>query len=170
MTDLDSDSRPKPLSAQHDVVGFDCGKPALNDWLVRHAMQAQSSGSARTFVYTQQEQVVGYFSLTVGQVDVLDAPERIRKGMGQYPLPVVILARLAVSKRLQGLGIGTGLLRDAIVRTLLIAEQAGIRALLTHPIDEQAERFYSRFGFEPSPLIDRRLYVLLLKDARRLLA
>lgn len=169
MTVLDSDARPKPLTAQHDLVGFDCGKPALNDWLVRHAMQAQSSGSARTFVYTQREQVVGYFSLTVGQIDVLDTPARIRKGMGQYPLPVVILARLAVSNQHQGLGIGTGLLRDAIVRTLLIAEQAGIRALLTHPIDEQAEQFYQRFGFEPSPLLDRRLYVLLLKDARRLL-
>jgi len=133
-------------------------------------MQAQSSGSARTFVYTHQAQVAGYYSLTVGQIDVLDAPERIRKGMGQYPLPVVILARLAVSNQHQGRGIGTGLLRDAIVRTLLIAEQAGIRALLTHPIDEQAEQFYRRFGFEPSPLVDRRLYVLLIKDARRLLA
>jgi len=170
MTVLDSDSRPNPLSAQHDLVGFDCGKPALNDWLVRHAMQAQSSGSARTFVYTQQAQVAGYFSLTVGQIDVLDAPERIRKGMGQDPLPVVILARLAVSIQHQGLGIGTGLLRDAILRTLLIAEQAGIRALMTHPIDEQAEQFYRRFGFEPSPLVNRQLYVLLLKDARRLLA
>ena len=170
MTVLDSDARPKPLLAQHNLVGFDCGKPALNDWLLRHAMQAQSSGLARTFLYIHQAQLTGYYSLTVGQIDVLDAPERIRKVMGQYPLPVVILARLAVSNQHQGLGIGTGLLRDAIVRTLLIAEQAGIRALLTHPIDEQAEQFYSRFGFEPSPLLDRRLYVLLLKDARRLLA
>jgi len=170
MTVLDSDTRPKPLSAHHELSAFDCGKPALNDWLVRHAMQAQSSGSARTFVYTQHAQVAGYFSLTVGQIDVLDAPERIRKGMGQYPLPVVILARLAMSRQHQGQGIGAGLLRDAIGRKLLIAEQAGIRALMTHPIDEQAEQFYRRFGFETAPLLDQRLYVLLLKHTRRLLA
>jgi len=90
--------------------------------------------------------------------------------MGQYPLPVVILARLAMSRQHQGQGIGAGLLRDAIGRKLLIAEQAGIRALMTHPIDEQAEQFYRRFGFETAPLLDQRLYVLLLKHTRRLLA
>jgi GNAT superfamily N-acetyltransferase len=110
--------------------------------------------------------VAGYFSLTVGQVDTLDAPERIRKGMGQYPVPVVILARLAVSRQDQGHGIGLGLLRDAIRRTMLIAEQAGIRAMLTHPIDEEAAKFYARFGFIASPLSAQQL-LLLLKDARR---
>ncbi|MDT8439816.1 MAG: GNAT family N-acetyltransferase, partial [Wenzhouxiangellaceae bacterium] len=104
-------------------------------------------------------------SLTVGQVDTLDAPERIRKGMGQYPIPVVILARLAVNLQDQGRGIGIGLLQDVIRRTLLIAEQAGIRAMLTHPIDEEAARFYNRFGFVASPLREQQL-VLLLKDAR----
>lgn len=157
---------PEPLGAQHGLDGFDCGKPALNEWLRRHARQAQASGSAKTFVVADEERVAGYFSLTVGQVDVLDAPERIRKGMGLYPLPVVILARLAVSARDQGRGIGLGLLRDAIRRTLLIAEQAGIRAMLTHPLDEQAVRFYSRFGFIASPLGEQQL-LLLLKDARR---
>ena len=159
-------SRPEPLGADHQLEGFDCGKPALDDWLLRHARQAQGSGSAKTFVVADGARVAGYFSLTVGQVDTLDAPERMRKGMGQYPVPVVILARLAVSRQDQGHGIGLGLLRDAIRRTMLIAEQAGIRAMLTHPIDEEAAKFYARFGFIASPLSAQQL-LLLLKDARR---
>ena len=157
---------PEPLEARHQLEGFDCGKPVLNDWLLRHARQAQASGSAKTFVVTNGAHVAGYFSLTVGQIDTLEAPERIRKGMGQYPLPVVILARLAVSAQDQGRGIGFGLLQDAIRRTILIAEQAGIRAMLTHPIDEEAVTFYTRFGFMASPLREQQL-LLLLKDARR---
>ena len=157
---------PEPLGPQHSLEGFDCGKPTLNDWLVRHARQAQGSGSAKTFVVSEDDRVAGYFSLTVGQIDTLDAPERIRKGVGQYPIPVVILARLAVSQQDQGRGIGVGLLQDAIRRTLLIAEQAGIRAMLTHPLDEEAARFYTRFGFIGSPLREQQL-LLLLKDARR---
>jgi GNAT superfamily N-acetyltransferase len=159
-------SRPEPLGVEHQLEGFDCGKPALDDWLLRHARQAQGSGSAKTFVVADGARVAGYFSLTVGQVDTLDAPERIRKGMGQYPVPVVILARLAVSRQDQGRGMGFGLLQDAIRRTMLIAEQAGIRAMLTHPIDEEAAKFYTRFGFIASPLREQQL-LLLLKDARR---
>ena len=159
-------SRPEPLGVEHQLEGFDCGKPALDDWLLRHARQAQGSGSAKTFVVADDARVAGYFSLTVGQVDTLDAPERIRKGMGQYPVPVVILARLAVSRQDQGRGMGFGLLQDAIRRTMLIAEQAGIRAMLTHPIDEEAAKFYARFGFIASPLSAQQL-LLLLKDARR---
>ena len=157
---------PEALATQHRLEGFDCGKAALNDWLLRHARQAQGSGSAKTFVVAEDGRVAGYFSLTVGQIDTLDAPERIRKGMGQYPLPVVILARLAVSQQDQGRGVGFGLLQDAIRRTLLIAEQAGIRAMLTHPIDADAAKFYSRFGFIASPLREQQL-LLLIKDARR---
>ena len=157
---------PEPLGPQHRLEGFDCGKAALTDWLLRHARQAQGSGSAKTFVVADDDRVAGYFSLTVGQIDTLDAPERIRKGMGQYPVPVVILARLAVSQSDQGRGIGFGLLQDAIRRTMLIAEQAGIRAMLTHPIDDEAARFYTRFGVIASPLREQQL-LLLLKDARR---
>ena len=157
---------PEPLGSQHLLEGFDCGKPALTNWLLQHARQAQGSGSAKTYVVVDDGRVAGYHSLTVGQIDVFDAPERVRKGMGQYPLPVVILARLAVSVGHQGRGIGTGLLQDAIRRTMLIAEQAGIRAMLTHPIDEEAARFYTRFGFIASPMQQQQL-LLLLKDARR---
>ncbi|WP_035383991.1 GNAT family N-acetyltransferase [Ferriphaselus sp. R-1] len=161
-------SGPAPLSAAHRLDSFSCGKLALDDWLVRHARQAQATGSAKTFVIAVGDEVVAYFSLTVGQIDSLEAPERIRKGMGHYPIPVVLLARLAVSTAHQGQGIGIGLLQDAIRRTLVIAEQAGIRAMLTHPIDQQAAEFYRRFGFEPSPLRDDQL-LLLLKDARLLM-
>lgn len=159
-------SAPQPLDTHHRLEVFDCGKPALTDWLQRHARQAQGSGSARTFVVCDGERVAGYFSLTVGQVDTIEAPERIRRGMGQYPIPLVILARLAVDLDYQGQGLGFSMLQDAIRRTLAIAGQAGIRALLTHPIDGGAEAFYRRFGFEPTPENDRQL-ILLLKDARR---
>ena len=159
-------SGPEPLQPQHQLEDFDCGKPALNDWLHHHARQAQGSGSAKTFVVADTHRVAGYFSLTVGQIDTLGTPERIRKGMGQYPIPVVILARLAVAQQDQRRGIGVGLLQDAIRRTTLIAEHAGIRAMLTHPIDQDAAKFYTRFGFVASPLREQQL-LLLLKDARR---
>ena len=159
-------SPPCPLDASHAVQTFNCGKPALTNWLLRYALQAQSAGSARTFVACDENRVAGYFSLTVGHLDTLEAPERIRHGMGQYPIPLVILARLAVDLDYQGRGLGVSLLQDAIRRTMRIAEQAGIRALLTHPLDAEAEAFYCRFGFEPTPLRERQL-VMLLKDARR---
>ena len=159
---------PQPLGAGHPLQGFDCGRPALNDWLLRHARQAQASGSAKTYVVMDEGRVAGYFSLTIGQIDALDAPERVRKGMGNYPVPVVILARLAVGLQDQGKGIGLGMLQDAIARALNIAEQAGVRALLTHPIDDAAARFYLRFGFEAS-LARVQQSLLLLKDARILL-
>lgn len=121
---------------------------------------------ARTFVVCDADRVAGYFSLTVGQIDTREAPERVRRGMGQDPIPLVILARLAVDLDYQGQGLGVSLLQDAVRRTIAIAEHAGIRALLTHPIDADAEAFYRRFGFESTPENERHL-ILLLKDARR---
>ena len=159
---------PQPLGTSHRLEEFDCGKPALTEWLLHHARQAQGSGSARTFVVCEQDRVVAYYSLTVGQIDTLEAPERIRRGMGQYPIPLVILARLAVDMDYQKRGLGFSLLQDAIMRTVSISDQAGIRALLTHPIDAEADAFYRRFGFKSTPTHDRQL-ILLLKDARRLM-
>jgi len=159
-------SAPQSLDASHWLEDFDCGKPALTDWLLRHARQAQGSGSAKTFVACEGSCVAGYFSLTVGQIDTFEAPERIRRGMGQYPIPLVILARLAVDLDYQRQGLGFSLLQDAIRRTVAIAEHAGIRALLTHPIDADAKAFYRCFGFEPTPAHEQKL-ILLLKNARR---
>ena len=158
---------PVPLDTRHQLELFDCGEPILNDWLIVHARQAQASGSAKTFIVTDDDRVIGYYSLTVGQINALEAPERARKGMGRYPIPVVILTRLAVSREYHGRGIGRGLLQDAIRRTLAIAEQAGVRAMLTHPLPGAAG-FYERFGFIPSPLKENQL-LLLLKDAKKLL-
>ncbi len=159
-------SVPQPLDAHHRLEAFDCGKVAITDWLLRNARQAQGSGSARTFVVCDEDRIAGYFSLTVGQIDTLESPERVRRGMGQYPIPLVILARLAVDLDYQRQCLGFSLLQDAIGRTIAIAEHAGIRALLTHPIDAEAEVFYRRFGFESTPVRERQL-ILLLKDARR---
>lgn len=159
---------PVPLAPAHALDDFDCGQPALNLWLARHARQAQASGSAKTYVVTDADRVVGYYSLTVGQIESDAAPERARRGMGRYPLPVVILARLAVATTHAGRGLGRGLLRDAVARTLALADQAGIRALVTHPIDAEAARFYERFGFIVAPAQGQPLQLLLLKDARRM--
>lgn len=157
---------PQALTRQHVMSGFDCGKTPLNDWLAKYSLQAQSSGSAKTFVVCDGLSIVGYFSLTIGQIDTTVTPDRVRQGMGQYPVPVVLLGRLAVDQRYVGQGIGTGLLMDAIKRAFLIAEQAGVRAMITHPLDEEAARFYQRFGFIPSPA-GKNLLILLLKDARK---
>ncbi|MGB5833574.1 MAG: GNAT family N-acetyltransferase [Thiohalocapsa sp.] len=95
--------------------------------------------------------MVGYYSLTLGQIDTLEVPERVRRGMEQYPIPLVILARLAVDLDYQGHGLGFSLLQDAVHRVIAVAEHAGIRAMLAHPLDTEAEAFYRRFGFEPTP-------------------
>ncbi|MGZ8215757.1 GNAT family N-acetyltransferase [Methylomagnum sp.] len=159
---------PEALAAHDALESFDCGRTVLNDWLIRHARQAQGSGSARTFVVADNGRVVGYYSLAVGQIDTADVPERVRKGMGQYPIPMILLSRLAVDGSCQGQGIGTGLLRDAIRRTLAVAEQVGVRAIMTQSIDDAASRFYQIFGFIRSPTI-ANYWLLLLKDARQLL-
>ncbi|KTC70218.1 N-acetyltransferase GCN5 [Legionella birminghamensis] len=113
--------------------------------------------------------LTGFNSLTVGQVEADEASERIKKGMGKFPIPVVILARLAVLHTYQGRGIGKAMLKDAITRTLQTAEQIGVSALLVHAIDEKAITFYKRFGFEPSPIRENQL-LLLLNDAKKVIS
>ncbi|MFJ1270144.1 GNAT family N-acetyltransferase [Legionella lytica] len=160
--------KPETLNKDHDLIGFDSNYPELDDWLKKYAFQAKASGSATTYIVADNNFVVGFYSLTVGQVNIDEASERIKKGMGKYPIPVVILARLAVHHAYQGKGIGRGMLKDAILKTFNTAEQVGVRALLVHAIDEKANAFYKRFGFEPSPLRENQLF-LLLKDARKII-
>jgi len=162
--------RPEPIGAHHQVAAFDCGAPALNDFLTRHALTNHQSGSAKTFVATSDSHVVvGYYSLAASQVIYADAPPRLQKGMARHPIPVVLLARLAVASTWQGKGLGPGLLKDAILRVLSAAEGIGVRALLVHAKDEKAQAFYHHYDFEPLPEYPMHL-VLLLKDARRSLA
>ena len=161
--------KPEPLSKDHNLTDFNSNYPELDEWLKKYALQAKMSGSATTFIVADDNLVVGFYSLTVGQVDVNEASERVKKGMGKYPIPVVVLARLAVHHVYQGRGIGRGMLRDAILKTFQIAEQGGVRALLVHAIDERANAFYKRFGFEPSPIRENQL-LLLLKDAKKIIS
>ena len=161
--------RPEPIGAQHQLVGFDCGAMALNEFLVRHALTNHQSGSAKTFVATTANMlVVGYYSLAAAQVSHAEAPARLQKGVARHPIPVVLLARLAVDRGWQGRGVGPGLLKDAILRVLSAAEDIGVRALLVHAKDDEAKAFYQHYDFEPLPAYPLHL-VLLLKDVRRML-
>ena len=154
---------PVLLSEEHGCDGFDCGHVLPNDWLRRYAWQNQRANAAKTFVVCQGRQVVGYYSLAVGAVDHDTATARVLKGLARHPIPVMVLARLAVDLHHQGEKIGRCLLRDAILRTLRAANIAGIRAIFVHAKDERARGFYERFGFEPSPIHPLQL-MLLIKD------
>lgn len=159
-------NRPEPPGAHHQVAAFDCGAPALNGFLSRHALDNHQSGTAKTYVATTGSHVVGYYSLAASQILYADAPARLQKGAPRHPVPVVLLARLAVDHAWQGKGLGAGLLKDAIIRVLSAAEGVGVRALLVHAKDEAAKAFYERYDFAPLPGYPMHL-VLLLKDARR---
>ena len=160
---------PAILSSDHSLNDFDCGNPTLNKWLKRYAMLNQQSNSARTFVVCKEKSVIGFYTLAVGSIEHETAGKRIKKGHARHPTPVMILARLAVDLKFQGQSIGSGLLKDAVLRTLQAADLAGIRAIFVHAKDEKARRFYERFDFEPSP-IDPMKLMLLIKDARKTVA
>ena len=157
----------EPLSDKHDLSTFDSGEHSLDHWLRRHAHANQTLGSSRTFVAVDQMTgvVVGYYSLTVGAVDSADSPATVVEGMpAQYPIPVVILARLAVDQKHQRNHVGTALLGDAILRSLQVAENVGVRALLVHTLNEKARQWYLGVAeFEPSPTHERHL-MLPIKD------
>jgi GNAT superfamily N-acetyltransferase len=155
------------LRRDHKVDAFECGQPELDRFLVRYAFQAQQANASRTYVGLSNDTVVGYHTLVVGEVVHEQAPERPKKGLARYPIPLMVLARLAVHREWQGRGIGAGLLRDAMDRTVHAAEIAGIRALAVHAKNEAAASFYARFGFLPSPVDPRHMY-LLLKDIVRM--
>jgi len=163
-----SDLRIEPLQASHRLDGFDCGEEGLNRFLVRFAWMSQRSNASRTYVALDGAEVVGFHTLVVGEVRPEQVPERISKGLANHPIPVMVLARLAVARGNQGKGLGAGLLKDAMGRTLAAAEIAGIRALMVHAKDGQAQGFYAHFGFRPSPSDPLHLFVLL-KDVQRAL-
>jgi len=162
-------SKVEAISESHDVGRFDCGKhKSLNDWLNRFALTNQRNESARTYVVHRNGRVVGYHSISAGSVSVEEAPERISKGLAKHPIPVILLARLAVDKDEKGTGLGKALLKDALTRIAQAADIVGARAVLVHAIDEEARSFYEHFDFEPSPINELQL-MLLMKDLRKAL-
>ncbi len=163
---MSENRRIERLNREHKVETFDCGQAELNEWMRRYALQNASSGSAQTYVGLVEDVVIGYYSLTVGHVEFGEAPERLRKGLARHPVPVMLLARLAVDKEWQGRGIGKALLKDAIRRTMQVAEIAGVRALVVHAKDDEARSFYERFDFAAS-LSDPLHLFALTKDLRR---
>jgi GNAT superfamily N-acetyltransferase len=158
----------RKLAATDQVDAFDCGQIALNQFLQRYALVNQKANSAQTYVCCQSDCVVGFYSLAVGSVDPESAPSRVMKGLARHPVPVMILARLAVDKDHQRKGLGQALLKDALLRTAQAADIAGIRCLLVNAKDDAARQWYESWEFEPSPTDSYHLF-LMLKDLKNLL-
>lgn len=156
-------NRPRPLRRDDRCEDFDCGSEPLNDYLKVFAWPNQQAGAARTYVATRGKRVVGYFTLAYASVAHHAATPRVRHGLARHPIPVMLLARLAVDQAHQSQGLGKGLLKDALLRTLQAAEIAGLRAVIVHAKDATAKAFYGKFGFHSSPLDEFHL-MLLLKD------
>jgi GNAT superfamily N-acetyltransferase len=159
--------RIEKLSRRHAVDAFDCGEEALNGFLTRFALPNQQANASQTYVGLADDAVTGFYTLVVGEVAYADAPGRLTKGLARHPVPIMLLARLAVSRHWQGKGIGAGLLRDAVLRTLQAADIAGIRALAVHAKNDNARAFYLRFDFAESPTDPLHLFALI-KDLRSL--
>lgn len=153
-------SAPEPLADKLDITGFQSGVAVLDDWLQRRARANQDSGATRTFVACDGRQVVGYYALAAGSVQIEAAPTRVRRNMPN-PVPVAIIGRLAVDRSAQGRGLGRALVRDAGLRLLHAAEILGIRAVLVHALSDDARAFYVALGFTPSPLDPMTLMVTL---------
>jgi GNAT superfamily N-acetyltransferase len=144
-------SRPEHLADYHDVEGFNCGEPSLDNWLIRRAKANQASGASRTYVVCRGNVVVGFYALAAGGIAIDQAPGRLKRNMPD-PIPAVVLGRLAIMRSEQGTGLGRALLRDAMQRIALASEQVGIALVLVHALSEQAKRFYLAAGFSESPL------------------
>ena len=161
---MSNDNSPvRKLAATDQVDAFVCGQAALNQFLQRYALVNQKANSAQTYVCCQGDVVIGFYSLAVGTVDPEAAPSRVMKGLARHPVPVMILARLAVDKEHQRKGLGQALLKDAQPRTAQAADIAGIRCLLVHAKDDAARQWYESWEFEPSPTDPYHL-LLKLKD------
>ncbi|SMP72786.1 Acetyltransferase (GNAT) family protein [Desulfonatronum zhilinae] len=159
----------RKLLPEDKIDGFDCGEPALNHFLKRYALVNQKADSAQTYVVCCSGAVVGFYSLAVGSVHHELTPARVAKGLARHPIPVMILARLAVDRGHQRKGLGRALLRDALLRTFQASDIAGIRCLLVHAKDDKAKHWHTSWDFEPSPTAPNHLF-LMLKDVKALLS
>ncbi|HYN79506.1 MAG TPA: GNAT family N-acetyltransferase [Lamprocystis sp. (in: g-proteobacteria)] len=155
---------PEPLTATHDCAGFACGREALDTWLRRRALCNQASGASRTFVVCEAGRVVAYYALASSAVATEFATGRLRRNMPD-PIPVVVLARLAVDRFWQGTGLGRALMQDAGRRILHAANTIGIHGVLVQALDDSARAFYERLGFDRSPL-DPTALMITLSDLR----
>jgi GNAT superfamily N-acetyltransferase len=161
-------SPPEPLADHHDLADFDSGVPTLDDWLKRRARSNQAGGATRTFVVTDGTRVIAYYAIASGAISLGGAVGRFRRNMPD-PIPVAVLARLAIDLHAQRQGLGRALFRDAAMRIVNAAETIGIRGIVVHAISEPAKAFYLALGFEPSP-IDPMTLMVTLNDVRAALA
>lgn len=144
-------SAPQPLTAAHRLDDFFCAESVLDDWLKRRAISNQQSGASRTFVVVDRDDCVrGYYAMSAGAVAHRLATGAVRRNMPD-PVPVLVLARLAVDTRLQGHHLGGGLLQDAVRRAAVVSQNIGVRALLVHALHDRARQFYEHYGFQASP-------------------
>jgi GNAT superfamily N-acetyltransferase len=159
---------PCPLHEGHGTSGFDCGVEALNTYLKRFARQTQKRDGARTYVVIEGNSVVAYYTLVFGGIDWSAAPETVRKGLGKYPIPVMIIARLAVDTNWGGKGLGNSLLLDAVRRAVAASEIAGLRAVMVAAKDDAAKLFYEKRGFRAWPSDSNRLFVTMSELKREI--
>jgi GNAT superfamily N-acetyltransferase len=159
---------PEPLADHHDIGDFSSGEAALDDWLRRRARANQVSGATRTYVVCEEKRVIAYYALASGVVTVDSAPGRFRRNMPN-PIPVAVLARLAVHRDWHGRGIGRALFRDAARRVAHAADAIGIRGIVVHAISKEAKDFYLALGFDPSPREPMTL-MIRLSDIRAALS
>lgn len=159
--------RIEKLRRDHPVEDFSCGREELDRFLIRYALGNQQANASQTYLGLHDAAIIGYYSLVVDEVAYGDAPERLARGLARHPVLIMLLARLAVRSTWQGQGIGAGLLKDAMRRTLQAADIAGIRAFAVHAKDAPARQFYEHFDFAASPTDPLHLFVLI-KDLRRL--
>ena len=142
---------PVPISAAHLLNEFECGQASLDEWLKRRALANQLSGASRTFVAAGQDgRVYGYYAMAAGAVSHQQATNGVRRNMPD-PVPVMVLARLAVDRRAQGIKLGAALLQNAVNRAVAVSHNVGVRALLVHALDDRAKQFYQQYGFQESP-------------------
>jgi GNAT superfamily N-acetyltransferase len=149
--------------ARHDTSGFSCGNELLDRWLIRYAGQNERRDAARTFVATADDQTIyGYYALLAGQLEHGEVTAKARRGLSRhFPIPVAILARLAIASSEQGRGLGAALLNDALTRVARASEQVAVRAVVVHAFDESAVSFYERLGFRALGTMPRTLMVTL---------
>ncbi len=153
-------SKPRPISAKDEISHFDCGEHSLNDWLTKRALKNQVSGASRCFVVCNDDQVVGYYTISAGAVSRELTLKSMQRNMPN-PLPVLLLGRLAIDRSFHNAGLGSALLRDAMLRAVHVSYEAGIFAILVHALSESAKQFYLSRGFIESPIQPMTLIMTL---------